>query len=37
MANFGDISANSNFSQLTGTATNDDASAGNIGEWISSV
>jgi hypothetical protein len=34
MALFGDIAANTGFSQMTGTATNDDASAGNIGQII---
>lgn len=37
MATFGSVAANANFSQLTGTATTDAASAGNIGEEIISA
>ena len=37
MALFGSIAANADFSQTTGTATNDNASAGNIGEWINAA
>lgn len=37
MALFGSIAANANFSQLTGTATNDSASAGNVGETVTSI
>jgi hypothetical protein len=37
MALFGSIAANANFSQLTGTTAADDATAGNVGEIITST